>query len=139
MTSACTPPDSCSVWKRACRRTVPWPLAYASASPSGSTRMPPVGKSGPGMTPIRSSSEASGFSASMIAAAQASARLCGGTSQAIDQPMPREPLTSRFGNVTGRTHGSCFFSVKFGWYSRTISGRRSLSHAVAAGERRASV
>ena len=91
------------------------------------------------MTVRMSSSVVSGFSASMIAAAQASARLCGGISQAIDQPMPREPLTSRFGKVTGRTHGSCFFSVKFGLYSGTISGRRSASQAVAAGERRASV
>ena len=100
--------------------------------------MPPVGKSGPGMRSSSASSGASGSSASRIAASQASARLCGGTSQAIDQPMPLEPFTSRFGKPTGSTHGSSRFSVKLGRNS-TTSGRRSASHSDAAAVSRASV
>ena len=100
--------------------------------------MPPVGKSGPGITASRSSSVASGFSASRIAASHASARLCVGTSHASDQPMPFDPFTSRFGNDTGSTNGSCRRSEKFGRYS-TISGRMSRSQSFAAGVSRASV
>ncbi len=69
--------------------------------------MPPVGKSGPGMTSTSRASSAFGSSRSTIAAAHASARLCGAIFVAMPTAMPSEPFTRRFGNFKGRTVGSC--------------------------------
>ena len=43
-----------------------------------------------------------------------SAVLCGGMEQAMAQPTPIEPLTSRLGKVTGNTLGICLVSSKLG-------------------------
>ncbi len=66
---------------------------------------PPVGKSGPGMIDISSSSVISGLRIIAIVALTASPRLCGGMFVAMPTAMPDEPLTSRFGKRAGSTSG----------------------------------
>ena len=65
-----------------------------------------VGKSGPLMCRMMSSSVASGLSISSTAASMVSPRLCGGMFVAMPTAIPAEPLTSRLGNRDGRTVGS---------------------------------
>ena len=86
---------------------MPRPVSYACFMPSEPMMRPPVGKSGPGMTVMSSSTVASGLSISMQAALIASRRLCGGMFVAMPTAIPCEPLTSRFGKRAGRTTGSC--------------------------------
>ena len=66
----------------------------------------PVGKSGPGMTCMSSSTVMSGLSMKAQVASTASARLCGGMLVAMPTAMPDEPLTRRFGKREGKTAGS---------------------------------
>ena len=66
----------------------------------------PVGKSGPGMTCMSSSTEMSGLSMKAQVASTVSARLCGGMLVAIPTAMPEEPFTSRLGKRAGSTSGS---------------------------------
>ena len=54
----------------------------------------------------------SGSSRTSRAALMTSAVLWGGTEQAMAQPTPMEPLTSRLGKVTGNTLGICLVSSK---------------------------
>ena len=68
---------------------------------------PPVGKSGPLMWLIISSSAMSGLSIRAIVASTTSPRLCGGTLVAMPTAIPLEPFTSRLGNLPGSTTGSC--------------------------------
>ena len=77
------------------------------------TIMPPVGKSGPGISRISSlsfcsreyggaESDISVFSMIQITPSITSPRLCGGMFVAMPTAMPVEPLTSRFGYVAGK-------------------------------------
>ena len=74
--------------------------------PSEPMMMAPVGKSGPGMTCMSSSTVISGLSMKAQVASTVSARLCGGMLVAMPTAMPEEPLTSRFGKRAGSTVGS---------------------------------
>ncbi len=66
----------------------------------------PVGKSGPGMTVMSSSTVTSGSSIIMHTASMASPRLWGAMLVAMPTAMPDEPLTSRLGKRLGSTAGS---------------------------------
>ncbi len=66
----------------------------------------PVGKSGPCMCFIRSSTFVSGLSISCTTASIVSPRWWGGMFVAMPTAMPEEPLTRRFGKREGRTDGS---------------------------------
>ncbi len=68
--------------------------------------MPPVGKSGPGMIFISSSSVMSGLAISASVASITSPALWVGMLVAMPTAMPLPPLTSRFGKAAGRTLGS---------------------------------
>ena len=68
--------------------------------------MPAVGKSGPGMSSIKSGIVISGLSISATQASITSRRLCGGMLVAMPTAMPDEPFTSRFGTRVGSTVGS---------------------------------
>ena len=97
----------CSTAQRARTRNPPRPVSYACTSASGSsTRVPPVGKSGPGMCASRSIVDASGCAIRCSAAAHTSPALCGGIEVAMPTAMPAAPLASRFGNAEGRITGS---------------------------------
>ena len=72
--------------------------------------IPPVGKSGPGRHSIRSATSASGLSINRHIASTTSPRLWGGILVAIPTAIPDEPLTSRLGNLAGRTVGSSSLS-----------------------------
>ena len=69
--------------------------------------VPPVGKSGPGTMRINSSSDVFGSASKASVASMISPGLCGGMLVAMPTAMPFPPLTSRFGNIAGRTFGSC--------------------------------
>ena len=88
----------------------PRPVRYASSMPLLPRIVAPVGKSGPGIRSMSASSSssrvASGFSRCQVAPWATSRRLWGGMFVAIPTAMPAEPLTSRFGNLEGRTMGS---------------------------------
>ena len=107
---AVLPPRSSSMWARARMTTRPRPVRYASRIPERPTMIAPVGKSGPLMWRIRSSTFASGLSISAITASIVSPSWCGGMFVAMPTAMPVEPLTSRFGKRAGRTSGSRFDS-----------------------------
>ena len=68
--------------------------------------MPPVGKSGPGMIRMRSSSDVSGSATRASAASITSVGLWVGMLVAMPTAMPLAPFTSRLGKVAGRTRGS---------------------------------
>ena len=82
--------------------------------PSRPRIMPPVGKSGPGISVISSPSSTSGSSSTAQQTSMASPRLCGGMFVAIPTAMPVLPLTRRLGMRDGRTSGSWSDSSKFG-------------------------
>ncbi|CAB4567265.1 unannotated protein [freshwater metagenome] len=75
----------------------PFPVAYASRTPSNPTISPPVGKSGPGTNFINCLTVAVGFSIKCLVAAITSPRLCGAIFVAIPTAIPDPPLTKRFG------------------------------------------
>jgi hypothetical protein len=68
--------------------------------------IPPPGKSGPLMCFIRPLRSVSGSSMYAFVAATTSRRLCGGMFVAMPTAMPAAPLTSRLGNLAGRSSGS---------------------------------
>ena len=72
----------------------------------GSTRTPPVGKSGPGHRATSSATAQAGWSIRCSSAAHSSPTLCGGMLVAMPTAMPEAPLASRFGKRAGRTTGS---------------------------------
>ncbi len=72
----------------------------------GSTRMPPVGKSGPGMKSTSFSTVAFGCLIRWSSAVHSSSALCGGILVAMPTAMPDEPFARRFGKLAGRTTGS---------------------------------
>ncbi len=88
----------------------PRPVRCASAMPRLPMIVAPVGKSGPWTISRRavkrSSVEASGLFSSHLAASVTSRRLWGGMLVAMPTAIPALPLTSRFGNLLGRTVGS---------------------------------
>ena len=90
------------------RVTDPRPVRYISRyPPRGATMIPPVGKSGAGMTARRSSTaQSSGSAAYTRSASATSRRLCGGIDVAIPTAMPVLPLISMFGRRAGSTEGS---------------------------------
>jgi hypothetical protein len=67
---------------------------------------PAVGKSGPGITDIRSRTVISGFSIIIKSPSITSRRLCGGMFVAMPTAMPEAPLTRRLGTRAGSTSGS---------------------------------
>ena len=89
-------------------RTVsdPRPVSYASTMPLRPMISPPVGKSGPGSTFIKSAVEHSGSSSIRHTASMVSPRLCGGILVAMPTAIPADPLTSKFGKRAGSTVGS---------------------------------
>ena len=68
--------------------------------------IPAVGKSGAGMSSIRSSIVVSGLRSSARQPSTTSLRLCGGMLVAMPTAMPELPLTSRFGSFAGSSSGS---------------------------------
>ena len=97
-----------------------------------------MGKSGPGMCFISSSSGMSGFSICAMAPEMTSRRLCGGMLVARPMAMPLAPLTSRLGKRLGSRSGSFWVSSKFRW-KPTVSFSMSRSIWSARGVMRASV
>jgi hypothetical protein len=83
----------------------PLPVLYASLMPACPRIWPPVGKSGPLITVIRSLTVASGLSIIMTTPSTTSPRLCGGILVAMPTAMPAEPLMSRLGTLAGRDAG----------------------------------
>ena len=74
--------------------------------PARPMMMAPVGKSGPLMYCISSSSDASGWSIRQHMPSMTSPILCGGMFVAMPTAMPVDPLTKRFGKWLGSTTGS---------------------------------
>lgn len=94
---------------------LPSPVAYTLYSSSGVALMiPPVAKSGPGMSASRSSSCISGSFRYATVASMTSPRLCVGIFVAIPTAIPVEPLTRIFGTWKGRKVGSVSVPSKFG-------------------------
>ncbi len=71
-----------------------------------STRTPPVGKSGPGISSTSLLTVALGLLMRCSSAAQISPALCGGMEVAMPTAMPWAPLASRLGKLAGSTTGS---------------------------------
>ena len=67
--------------------------------------VPPVGKSGPDISLIRSSIDIFGLLIKFMHPFKTSLILCGGTFVAIPTAIPEDPLTKRFGIFVGRTSG----------------------------------
>ena len=100
-------PLPCSSTSTLARRQIlPRPVRYPSTIPSRPQIVPPVGKSGPGTISSSSWRVTSGLSITFTIASQISRRLCGSRLHAMPTAMPVEPLTSRLGNLPGRTVGS---------------------------------
>ena len=87
---------------------------YACLIPSLPKIVAPVGKSGPFITDIKSSSVTSSSSIIFIIPFITSVKLCGGIFVAIPTAIPDEPFTSNAGIFAGNTVGSCSLSSKFG-------------------------
>ena len=85
----------------------PRPVVYAFLIPLRPMIVAPVGKSGPGISAITSSSVAFGWSMRWMIPSQSSDGLCGGMLVAMPTAMPAAPLTSKFGSRAGSTTGSC--------------------------------
>ena len=84
----------------------PLPVLYASLIPSVPNIIPSVGKSGPLMIFIKSSSDTSSLSIISIRPFITSVKLCGGIFVAIPTAIPDEPFTSSAGICAGNTVGS---------------------------------
>ncbi len=74
--------------------------------------MPPVGKSGPLITPLSSSREAFGSDKRITSPSIISPRLCGGMFVAIPTAIPDAPFIIRPGIFEGSTFGSFVVSSK---------------------------
>ena len=88
----------------------PRPVSKAERMPERPRISPPVGKSGPGMIRISSSSGVSGSAISARVASITSPGLWVGMLVAMPTAMPLAPLTSRFGKAAGSTRGSLSLS-----------------------------
>ena len=130
--------SSVSTVARARTVRMPRPSRYASRIGPCPQMKPAVGKSGPGMYRISSSTVSSGCSISATSASHTSPRLWGGMLVAMPTAMPAEPLISRFGTLLGRTSGSCVESSKLGT-KVTVSLSMSASSSSASSVRRHSV
>ena len=108
--------------------TFPLPVLYASLIPSIPKAFPAVGKSGPFMCFIKSSTPQSGLSIASIKPSITSVRLCGGIFVAIPTAIPSDPFTKRFGKTAGRTAGSFKVSSKL-FVHATVSLSRSLNNS----------
>ena len=75
--------------------------------PSRPIIIAPVGKSGPLIVCINSSTVISGLSIICKTPSITSFKLCGGILVAIPTAIPEEPFTKRFGILDGNTDGSC--------------------------------
>ncbi|MNW58416.1 hypothetical protein D3C74_362800 [compost metagenome] len=106
--------------------------------PSPPIMVPPVGKSGPLIKVMMSSSAISGFCMTAMQASITSRRLCGGISVANPAEMPLVPLTSRFGYREGTTTGSLAVLSKLSLNS-TVRFSISRIISIAIGDSRASV
>ena len=73
--------------------------------------IPPVGKSGPGITSIISSIEQLGLSIIRQNASINSPKLCGGIFVAIPTAIPEDPFINNDGNDEGKTVGSVELSL----------------------------
>ena len=87
---------------------------------------PAVGKSGPFICSINSSSVESLLSIKQHIASITSPILCGGILVAIPTAIPLLPFTNKLGNFVGKTTGSSNLSSKFGIKS-TVSLSISVS------------
>ena len=67
--------------------------------------VPPVGKSGPEMSLIKSSIDNLGLLIKLIHPFNTSFKLCGGIFVAMPTAIPEEPLTKRLGIFVGSTSG----------------------------------
>ena len=90
--------------------TTPRPVSYAARTPALPWMNAPVGKSGPGTYSMSSTVPSASFSIRASSADTTSPRLWGGMFVDMPTAMPDEPLTSRFGNLLGRTAGSWLVS-----------------------------
>ena len=88
----------------------PLPVVYACFIPSLPRISPSVGKSGPLITLIRSSSVTSSSSIILIIPSITSFKLCGGIFVAIPTAIPDEPFIKSVGILVGNTVGSCSLS-----------------------------
>ena len=86
---------------------IPLPVLYASYIPAFPSIVPPVGKSGPEMSLIKSSIDIFGFFIKLIHPFKTSFKLCGGIFVAIPTAIPEDPFTSKFGIFVGNTSGMC--------------------------------
>ena len=93
--------------------------------PSKPKAFPAVGKSGPFICFIKSSTSHSGLSITSTKPSITSERLCGGILVAIPTAIPSDPFTKRFGKTAGRTAGSFNVSSKL-FVHATVSLSRSL-------------
>ena len=108
--------------------TFPCPVRYASWAPLLPMMTAPVGKSGPLMIFIRSSTVVSSSSIIFTAPSMTSPRLWGGMDVAMPTAIPLDPFTRRFGNLDGSTTGSFSSSSKLGMKSTvSLSMSRSIS------------
>ena len=116
----------------------PRPVVCALYAPARPIIIAPVGKSGPGIIPNNSSSDKSLLSKIAKIPLQISPRLYVGTFVAIPTAMPEPPFTKKFGNLVGKTIGSCNVPSKFGCQS-TVSLSISSINDAPSFDRRASV
>ena len=84
---------------------IPLPVLYASYIPALPSMVPPVGKSGPEISLIRSSIDSFGLLIKLMLAFRTSVKLWGGIFVAIPTAIPEEPFTKRFGIFVGKTSG----------------------------------
>ena len=110
----CFPPDISSISASALKVIFPRPVVYACFIPSRPSIVAPVGKSGPFIIDINSSSVTLSSSIIFIIPFTNSVKLCGGILVAIPTAIPDEPFASNAGILAGNTVGSCSLSSKFG-------------------------
>mmetsp|Transcript_11410 Transcript_11410/g.18351 ORF Transcript_11410/g.18351 Transcript_11410/m.18351 type:complete len:284 (-) Transcript_11410:635-1486(-) len=121
--------------------TDPLPVSYISRNPSrGRSSIPPVGKSGAGITRSKSSSvHPSGSAANTHSASTTSRRLCGGIDVAIPTAIPVLPLMRMLGRRAGSTEGSVWLPSKVSVKSTASAAISARSMASATDRRRHSV
>ena len=92
-------------------RTIPLPVFIYDLIPDLPAILPPVGKSGPGIILIISSTDAAGSSINKQTASIISCKLCGGIFVAIPTAIPVEPFINKPGRLAGNTVGSVVLSL----------------------------
>ena len=104
----------------------PRPVLYVFLIPSVPIIKPPVGKSGPLIIFIKSSSVTSSSSIIFTIPSITSLKLWGGILVAIPTAIPDDPFTKSAGIVAGSTVGSCNLSSKFGIKSTVFFSMSSI-------------